>query len=301
MMLGAGTAFLTRDLLANEGLIKYVDGLAVTDAAGQPLVAAGLGKLPLWVMPSPGGEAPAAAIALAEDGAVVTIPAPGADHGATAHLLGGAAFYQKLSAAGYPYVAAFQGDGYAVAAVCGVGAGTPLDALYPALGKGRTTVEAAGEGGKGANANLEVADEPGSMRVVDGAGAAVDCRDDDTLYVPAGEKVVYVIAGGTAEDLMSILRVAEGNRLPVADVGMVKGEGGVVVRVRNITGDELRGKVKVLAGDGTVIGEKEVVVGAGQGVDLPAAGVEGKKEETVEVVTSGAHGVVQRTRVAGSP
>jgi len=281
--------------------------VAVTNAAGQVGVAAALGKLPVWMIPTIGWdwEWKSGAVGLAEDAAVVPVPEPGVDHGATVHLLGATVFFQKLSSASFPYVAAFQGDGYAVAAVAGQSAGTPLDGMYPALTKSHTTVDAVEDGGKPAYPNLEVADEPGTMRVVDGAGAAVDCRKDDTVYVPAGDRVVYVLAGGSAEDLMSVLRVAVGNRLPVADAVMVKGESGVTVRVKNITGDELRGKVRVLVAgarmqDKAAVTEKSFAGLAAQGVvEVPVDVSKEVKWMGVEVETGGAHGVMQKTLVEG--
>ena len=297
LMLGAGTAQATRELIADQGLIKYVDGLAITDASSQPLAAAALGKLPLWILPPPGGEVPAAAIQLAEDAAVVTIPAPAIDHGATAHLLGGAAFYQKLSPASFPYVAVFQGDGYSVAAVAGQSAGAPLDGIYAELQKSRTTVGAAEDDGKPPYPNFEVADEPGSMRVVDAAGAPVDCRNGDTLYVPAADKIVYVIAGGSAEDLMSILRVAASNRLPVAGLNIAHGDNALTLRLKNITADQLRGKLRILQPDNTVLLEKDLpAVPTQTAIEIPLVNpAEAPKSFTVELTTPSPHGIIQRT------
>ena len=201
VMLGAGTATTTRDLLLAEGLGlgDYVDAVAVTDTSAQPALVQQVSKLPVWVLP-PRGEAAwgtlPAVVGLTEGAAVVAVPPTGVDRGVVEHLLGGAVFYQKLrGAAEAPYVATFQGDGYAVAAVAGFSAGTPLDAAWPELARTRTVVSPIDEDQKPAYANLEVGDDSGSMRVVDAAGSSVDSRDWDRLYVPAADRVVYVLRG----------------------------------------------------------------------------------------------------------
>jgi len=261
-----------------------------------------------WVV----GAAAPAAVALGEGAAIAAVPPPGIDHGATEHLLGGAVMFQKLqSGAGWtlPYVTAFQGDGYSIAAVAWLSAGTPLDAMYPGLARTRTVVAPAADDDKPPYPNLEVEDEPGSMRVVDAAGAPVDCRNGDTLYVPAADRVVYVLAGGSAEDLMSLLRVATPNRLPVMEVSATAASGGVVtVRLTNIGTDEVGGTVRLLAPasagkERAILAEKEFVpLSPGKVLELPMElSAELPKEGLLvaEIVTAGrSGGVVQRTAVA---
>ena len=93
-------------------------------------------KLPLWILP-PASADPwpvvPTAVALAQEATVVPVPPPSVDRGVSVHLLGGAVFFQQIHPQNLPYAAMFQGDGYAVAAVAGLSAGTPLDALYPGL------------------------------------------------------------------------------------------------------------------------------------------------------------------------
>jgi hypothetical protein len=101
------------------------------------------------------------------------------------------------------------------------------------------------------------------------------------------------------------LRVAVGNRLPVADAVMVKGESGVMVRVKNITSDELRGKVRVLVAgekmeDKAAVTEKTFAGVVAQGVvEVPVDVSKEVKWMGVEVETDGAHGVLQKTLVEG--
>jgi hypothetical protein len=319
IMLGAGDAKETRDvLLAREaGLGAYVDAVAVTDVSADMAVGAGLGKRAVWVLPPLGmvrgqvawWQAVPAAAGLAEGAAVVAVPPARVDRGVVEHLLGGAVFYQKLhGAAEAPYVAVFQGDGYAVAAVAGFGANTPLDEAWPELARRTTVVLPAVEDHKPAYPNLEVGDDSGSMRVVDWMGASVECRDWDTLYVPAEERVVYVLEGGKAEDLMASLRSGRPNRFPVMEVTAYPeaAGAGVVVKLTNVGVTETGGMLRVVAPNkngigGIVLGEKKFVpVSSGKTLetmvgitgDLPA-----DKIVIVELVTDGEKGVIQRTAV----
>jgi hypothetical protein len=311
LMLGAGTAQATSDFLLKDGLglSTYVDAVAVTDASGQPAVIAGISKLPVWVLPPPGESIPAA-VGLAEGAAVVEVPPAAVDHGATEHLLGGAAFYQKLHGpAEAPYVAAFQGDGYAVAAIAGFSAGTPLDAAWPMLAKTRTVVSPVAGDPKRAYGNIEVGDDSGSMRVVDAAGAPVDCRDWDTLYVPVEGRVVYILQGGTAEDLMASLRSARTHDLPVMAVGLAVGAdaASATVALTNLTQGAVAGICRVVqvgAKGGVVVGSARfAAVAAGQKAEVPVAltmPLVGEETVIVEIVTDGSgggEGVVQRTVV----
>ena len=71
---------------------------------------------------------------------------------------------------------------------------------------------------KPSNPNLEVSDDTHAMRVVDSGGAAVDCRVGDILYVPVGDRMVYLLEAGRADDLAGSLRPATPHRLPFLDV-----------------------------------------------------------------------------------
>jgi hypothetical protein len=321
LLLGAGAAEATRDLLAGNGeddLRVYVDAIAVTDASRQPAIAAQISKAPVWVLPprvadpwALGAAAPAA-VALGEGAAIAAVPPPGIDHGATEHLLGGAVMFQKLQpGAGWtlPYVVAFQGDGYSIAAVAGLSAGTPLDAMYPGLASTRTVVAPATEDDKPPYPNLEVEDEPGSMRAVDAAGAPIDCRDGDTLYVPAADHVAYVLAGGSAEDMMSLLRVATPNRLPVMEVSATATSGALVtVRLMNISTNEVGGTVRLLtpanAGrERTILAEKDFMpIAVGKALEVPMELTAELPKEgmlVAEIITAEKNGgMVQRTAIA---
>ena len=78
-----------------------------------------------------------------------------------------------------PYIATFQGDGYAVAAVAGLSANTPIDHEFPGLARTRSTVTPAAittPDDKPPYPSVEVPDDTRSMRVVDSAGAGLDGR-----------------------------------------------------------------------------------------------------------------------------
>ncbi len=131
--------------------------------------------------------------------------------------------------------------------MAGLGAGTPVDGVYRALANTRTAVSPAAEDDLPGYANLEVGDDGGAMRVVDRAGAPVDCRKYDTLYVPAEDRVVYLLEGGHAEDLMAGLRSAAGHRFPVAEIAAVMGDGprDVTLTLRNISAEDVGGIVRI--------------------------------------------------------
>ncbi len=231
LMLGAGTAQATQEFLLAEHLEAYLDAIAVTDAAGQPALLPDAPRRPLWILPpaiaDPWTGLPPAA-ALAQNAAVIAVPPPHVDCGVMAHLFSGAVFLQRIylptpTGEGtidpfvyeLPYIAVFQGDGYAVAAVAGFSAGTPLDARYPDLARTRTVVDLAAPNDEPPGPNLEVGDDTHTMRVVDDQGSALDCRVGDHLYVPAGDRMSYVLQAGTADDLAGSLRPANTNHLPL--------------------------------------------------------------------------------------
>jgi hypothetical protein len=179
------------------------------------------------------------------------------DRGVTAHLLGGAVFFQHLHADVPPCIAVFQGDGFAVAGISGFHAPTPLDAAFPAVAAASQTIAPARaerpRAAKFAYPNLQVSDDSHAMRVVDTAGRPVDCRDGDTLYVPAADRVVYLLQAGNAEDLVALLRTAVTDRLPMFELappvpGVDKDHRPTLtLRLRNITAVELAGSLRILA------------------------------------------------------
>ncbi|HVS71195.1 MAG TPA: hypothetical protein VHQ47_08070, partial [Phycisphaerae bacterium] len=226
---------------------------------------------PLWVIPAGAdhwADTPAAA-ALAIGAAMVPLPAPADDRGATAHLLGNARFYQLIHPAAaripdappdlppLPFVAVFQADQFSVAAIAGPGAGTPLDRAYPTLAAGKTVIIPASDPDQDdpPYANLRLPDDAAALRAVDAAGAPIDCRVGDYLYVPAAEKLVYVLAGGAggnAEELAALLRPATANRLPAFDFSLAippdiahTGEGGLTLRLTNISPNPLPGTLRL--------------------------------------------------------
>jgi len=270
----------------------------------------------------PWGFSPAAA-GLAAGAAVVPLPPPAVDRGVTAHLLGGAAFLQRVDPESLPYIAVFQGgggDGYGVAVVAGLSAHTAVDAMFPALAKGKTIVVPGGRGGEGGGwgvedqrppyPNFEVADDNEQLRVVDASGSPVDCRVGDTLYVPVSDQVMYVLASGSAEDLTALLRQGTRNRLPMVEIewrpdpsapgsagGSAEGRG-MKLKLTNITTEAMSGKVRVIDPTskvrGGVLGERAMgQTAAGQSVELEIS-AEVSGAVVVEVETERG---VQRTAV----
>ena len=276
LMGGAGSAAQTVALLWGKGgggmdMGAYVDAwvadgtmadLEWARRAAGPVGAGDQARLrPVWVLPGPGQMSPAAL--LAEGVKVVPVWSADAvgevgDRGVTAHLLGGAALFERVRPELPPYIAVFQGDGYALAAVAGLGAGTAVDAAWPGL------VRAAGDAK--ARGTLAVLDDTGDMGVVDEAGREVDCRMGDNVNVPLDRRSArYVLQGGNAEDLAAVLRTAAVKGLPAVEVSATvtpaghEGQAGAVkVQVRNATVDEVSGTVKVLATGAQGAGERVV-------------------------------------------
>jgi hypothetical protein len=318
LMLGAGTAQATLDYLGGN-LAAYLDAVAVTDAALQPLLVQrsdAFARRPLWVLPPTAGDAGALAppippaAALTAGAVVAPLPPPAADRGATAHLLGGTVLLTPIHLAGakveeLPFIAVFQGDGYAVAAVAGLSAGTRLDALFPTLARTRTAVEPVRPSDEPPYPNVEVSDDTHTMRVVDAAGAPVDCRVGDSVYVPAADRMTYVLQAGAAEDLAGSLRPAIANHMPLVSPSAAEaGPGAVVVRLTNIRTDELGGTVRLISPPGAgqdrpqVLGEAPFVpISPGKTLELSvevAAPAPADRPLIVEITTPAAR---QRTAV----
>jgi hypothetical protein len=326
---GAGSAALTQQWLGEANLAANVDAVAIGDAAAEPPAARAIlkgAKKALELLP-PRGSAhwPPAAAGMAAGAVLVPAPPPAIDHGVTAHLLGGAALLERLrvtvptanpaepDSTNIPFVAVFQGDGYAVAAIAGFGAGTDLDGLYPALAQGRTEAGTTKAEDGPARPTLNISDDTRTMRVVDSAGAPVDCRVGDSLMVPAEDEVMYVLQGGTAADLAGSLRVAVGSGLPVFEAGVTPTADGVTVRLRNVATKEMGGTVRLIQssdaaqGGAVVMAEKDfAAVGPGQTREIPM-GLSRQEIEAlrgpvvVEIRTTGAKPVLQRTAVPLGP
>lgn len=323
LLLGAGSARLTAECFTDPKLLGYIDALAIADAAQEPVAArqflhkAGV-KKPLWLLPPvPGIAWTPPAAGLAAGAAQVAVPGPEVDHGVTAHLLGGTVFVQRLQitvptsdptdpqASNIPFVAMFQGDGYGVAAVAGFSAGADLDAQYPHLARTRTEVAPSVADDGPTYPALQVGDDSHAMRVVDAAGAPVDCRVGDTMFVPAADNIVYVLAGGTAEDLAGSLRVANLRRLPVFEPALGATATGLALRLRNISTHSLAGAVRVIrTPDGQpaqVLAEKDFdAIPPDKTLELPLpvsadvlATLRGPL--VVEITTLGSKSLVQRT------
>src|SRR5262249_52849324 len=161
LLLGAGTAADTSALVGAD-LHHYLDALAVTSSGP---ASAALKQLPLWLLPPLGANTCPPAVGLAQNAAVVTVSPPELDHGVTAHLLNDTVLFQPVRLVStadapiqFPFVAVFQGDGYAVAAIAGLSAGTDLDADLPGLARARTDVSPVTADDKPPNPNLEVSD-----------------------------------------------------------------------------------------------------------------------------------------------
>lgn len=271
VMLGAGSAAATRSWLieGDNSLGPYVDAMALSDATQFAEARAQLPHAPTWVLPAGAyhwADVPAAA-AMAEGAAMVGLPAPADDRGVTAHLLGGSVLFQSLRAnhpdapdaapgdmPSLPFMAVFQGDNFSVAAIAGLGAGTALDVRFPGLAAGKTVVVPTRDPDVDdpAYANVQVPDDQRSLRVVDGAGAPVDCKVGDMLYVPATDRMVYLLGAGKAEDLAALLRPAPVSRVPVFDFTLAippdvggEGGGGLTLHLTNISEKELGGTVRV--------------------------------------------------------
>ena len=102
--------------------------------------------------------------------------------------------------------------------------------------------------------NVEVPDDTHSLRVVDAAGAPVECRNGDDFFVPATDHLVYILETGNADDLAALLRPAAVNRMPMMEISATPAfiaEGDVkkpalTVRLTNITLDEVGGSLKIV-------------------------------------------------------
>jgi hypothetical protein len=271
LLLGAGSAQATLQTLAD--LTAYIDAFAITDAASQPAQIRALEnearRKPLWILPppipNPWPLVPAPAT-LAQGAAVVPLPPPQVDRGVSAHLLGSAVLFQRIHlavpnanpadpppASELPYIVVVQGDRYALAAVAGLSANSPIDALFPALAHTRTIVDPVRPDGKPPYPSLEVGDDTHSMRVVDGQGNPVDCRiggGGDSIFVPAADQFTYILQAGSADELAGSLRPSTPNRLPAAEITVVRtraGEGPeLLLKVRNITSGDLAGKLRLI-------------------------------------------------------
>ena len=237
LLLGSGDALLTHKLLFTRtakttDLHAYIDALAITDLSLQLPLARKLledTKTPIWLLPPAGKqnaevrmqgiEPSVPSLALAESLAIIPVPPPAEDRGVTAHLFGGAVIFQRLHPEALPYIAIFQGEDYAVAAVGGFQGNVPVlgsaaagAETRPSVADARSSATAPSE--PQSLANLEVGDDTQSLRVVDTAGNTVDCRIGDTLYVPVQERMVYVLQTGSAEDLAALLRTATAHNMP---------------------------------------------------------------------------------------
>lgn len=254
LMLGASSVaatdyFLTAPTLG-ESLRKFVDVLAADSAAADvnSALERATGKewkgTPVWVLPSAEQSfAPAALKALA----IPVIPLAESERNVPAHLLGGSVFTERLS--GPPYVSLFQGDGFAVAAIAGVGAGTLLDAEAPQgdrTGAHFNLTHITDPAGKAFVPYLEVADDTNSLRAVDAKGNPLDCRVGDILRVPLTDSLNYLLAGGAADDLGGLLKTATPYGLPPCVVVPAKAVGGrdktpgsITVTFTNISASDL--------------------------------------------------------------
>jgi len=278
ILLGAGSASDTRDLLVagpGPSLGSYVDALALSSAAEDPAIARASPGAPddrpppLWILPpATSTRWPPPPAALAAGAVVVPVPPPEVDRGATAQLLNGSVFLERIDvasdlpatpatdtapsaarsvpSASSPFIALFQGDGYALAALAGPSAGTPLDALLPGLAQARTQIEPVSTAIPPPFPNLAVDDDSHSMRALDAAGNVLDCRKGDTLYLPIDNGMIYLIEGGSAEDLAGSLRPARRNYFPAFEVRALRDASGVHITLRNISAHDVAGKIRIL-------------------------------------------------------
>ncbi len=332
LMLGAGTAPSTQQLLLAQNLVAYIDAFAITDAAAQPAQLQQINNealRPFWVLPpalsDPTSHTPAPpAAALAAGAAVAPLPPPAVDHGVAVHLLNGTVLFQRVhpadtNAADLPFVAVFQGDSYAVAAIAGLSAGTPIDALFPTLARTPTIVAPATPDENPSYPNLEASDDTHAMRVVDAAGLPVECPQGgsrDTIFIPAGDKMVYLLQGGMAEDLAGSLRPANRNRLPVLEISASfnkPGPDAMTLTLRNITTAELAGKLRLIRPQNPaananqpaeLLAEKEFPpIAPNQTLELPldphspASLKQLTSPLILEITTPAPHALIQRTAI----
>jgi len=268
---------------------------------------------------------PAAALALGA--AVVPVPPPGIDRGVTAHLLGGAVLYQRVRLAlasdpttqpaetpegltpfnELPFIAVFQGDGYALAAIAGLSAGTAIDATYPELARTRTVVSPVSPSQEPAYPNLEIGDDTHTMRVVDGEGSPVECRVGDSLFVPAADKMNYVLQGGAADELAGSLRASVLNHFPLVTIRAAQADGGITLRLTNIRPREAGGTVRLFTPPGatneqpTLLAEKALVpITPGRTLEVPLdipAGISAPSSDKPLIAEISTTTQIQRTAV----
>jgi hypothetical protein len=326
LMLGAGSQRLTAEwlLTPDAKLLSYVDAMAITDAAAEVAFArqiTGERKIPFFLLPPASGTLwPPAAAGLTAGAALVAVPPPNVDNGVTEHLLGGAVMLQRVQVSvassdpngpqstKVPFAAVFQGDGYSLAAVAGFSAGTELDAAFPSLARTRTQVDLVKPNDDPATPNLEIGDDTRAMRVVDAAGAPVDCRVGDNVFVPATDKVVYLIHGGSAEELAGMIRPADPNHLPIFDLQLIPTPQAApdinwTLHLQNIATRETAGTVRLInppaAGESpAILAEKDfAAISPGKTMEVPLELAAKLSFGTivVEITTKGAKAVIQRT------
>lgn len=322
-MLGAGSTTLTEAFLLTKpkngsGLQAYVDAIAAMPLAPELWRVHTAGprwqNRPIWMLPLPPGNAEmprvSPALLLAEN--VRTVPVPDDDRGTTAHLFGGAVFFQRVRTDLPVNVLVFQGTDYAVAAICGLGAGSPADMEWPGLSTLVVTPQHP--------PTLEVADANDEFRMVDEAGNAVDCRFGDIVQAPLDARVRYLLSSDPADDMVALLRTSPLNNGPLAAARVIgwnaardSGVAEVKVSVRNAASDDLTGTLRLLlpapAGGGApeaasaaVVAEKNVSnIAPGQAVEWIAAltGMEKRPAEILVEVAS--ERMTQRFIVAVPP
>ena len=193
---------------------KYQDGIGSRPMAGELATALKLAagrKHDVWVLPWAAWDGPVPAVALPAVAALAAgatrVPLTGFDHGTKAHLFTGATYVGRVHDDQPYYLAAYQGQGYGVVALAGLGAGTLTDLKWPEAAARMNT-------GTAKPATLSVPDPDGSMRVVDNQGRPVECRKGDTLVIPLGREMVYLLGIATAEDMLALLRPQSAVGLP---------------------------------------------------------------------------------------
>lgn len=237
---------------------------------------------------------PAAALAMG----ITTVPLPPHDRNATVQLLSSVALFEVVHPDHPPYIAVFQGNGYAIAAIAGPGAATPLDARYPQLA---AAVPVPTDDKPAPTPELVVLDDTRDMRILDSAGTEVDCRTGDVLHIPLDRSVRYLLQGGSAEDLAALLRTARARHLPpldIAQLGILPADRQSPVRMhlrlRSASQEETPGTVRLIAPGRTPAEDRTVgtraFVGISPGKQLElTVPVEGPLEGplVVELVTTG--------------
>jgi hypothetical protein len=260
VMLGFSTAAQTHALLSGTvggaRLNDYVDALGVDAAATDALPILDDStpqNLAIWILPAAKESlAVPAVVALAAGSRMIPVPAE--DHGLTLHLLGGAVLYQNLHAGFPPWCAVFQADGFAVAAIAGMGVGTPMDRAWPGL---MAVMPAQAGDLSRAPADdaavMEVADPDTSLRAVGWDGHAINCRRGDMLRIPLDGRLCYLVESGSAEDLVAGLRTAELQHWPDVEVTVLQAKPAgpdratpvLVLRMRNATDHDVKAQVRL--------------------------------------------------------